>query len=259
LGTSPVTRLDDVEKIVRHTAQELKAQGIQLDSVVRALWEIDDVSYVGPSRSSDGGLRAAYEFQVTLKSGTRLHRVIVDVSWGAMEFLQQKLGLKNFISRREGALQKGHLSDEMVANTVRSFIQHQLSLGGTSYWDPVLYPRRDLNDAAMLFLLGQSTAFNELRQAVSDAFEPSVVDSFLSSLAASGVRLQDFNAVLPELSGMLGGAYRRGAKFSTSATELFGRLDRTEQELLKKYLYGRVERLKTESPELMSRFSTVFS
>ena len=253
------TALDDVEKIVRSTAQELKAQGIKLDSVVRALWEVVDVSYVGPSRSADGGLRAAYEFHVTLQSGNRLHRVIVDVFWGALEFLQQKLGLQRFVARTESVLQKGHLNDEMVAKTVRSFVQHQLSMGGTSYWDPVLYPRLDMNDAAMLFLLGQSTSFNELRQAVSDAFEPSVVDSFLASLAVSAVRIQDFNTVLPELSNMLGRAYRRGATFSTSASELFNKMDRTEQELLKKYFYGRVELLKTEAPELTRRFSKVFS
>ncbi len=251
--------LDDVEKIVRHAAQELKVQGIRLDSVVRALWEIENVSYVGPSRSSNGGLRAAYEFHVTLRSGSRIQRVVVDVSWDALEFLQQKLGLKKFETRTEGALQRGHLNDEMVAKTVRSFVQHELSMGGTSYWNPVLYPRRELNDAAMLFLLGQSASFYELWQAVYDAFEPSVVDSFLNSLAVSGVRLHDFNAVLPELSNMLGGAYRRGATFSTSVTELFGRLDRTEQELLKKFFCGRVERLKTESPELIPRFQAVFS
>jgi len=56
--------------------------------------------------------------------------------------------------------------------------------------------------------------------------------------------------VLPELSNMLGGAYRRDATFSTSATELFQKLDRSEQELLKKYFYARVALLKSESPEL---------
>src|ERR1700685_2167246 len=54
--------LDDVEKIVRRFAEELKAQGVSLDTIVRALWEVVEVNYVGPSRSPDGGLRAASEF-----------------------------------------------------------------------------------------------------------------------------------------------------------------------------------------------------
>ncbi len=252
------TFLGEVEKIIRHTAQELKNdRNITLDSVIRAVWEIVDVSYIGPSRSADGGLRAAYEFHVTLKSGDRQHRVIVDVFWGAMEFLEQKLGLQKFLAGPEGA--KGHLDEEMVAKTVRSFIQHQLSLGGISYWDPLLYPRLEMNDAAMLFVLGQSTTFNELRQAVSDAFEPPVVDSFFSGLAASHVKVRKFAVVLPELSNLLGGAYRRGQTFSTNASELFQKLDRTEQELLKNYFYARVERLKADSPELFRKFSAVFS
>ena len=253
------TPLDDVEKIVRRTSQEVKAQGVKLDSVVRALWEVDDVRYLGPSRSSNGGLRAAYEFEVTLKSGTRRQRVIVDVSWNAVEFLRQKLGLGKFVSGSDNALQKGHLSDELVGERVRSFVEHELSLGGTSYWDPVLNARRDLDDAAMLFLVGQSTTFYELWQAITDAFEPPLVEGFLESLEVVGVSLRDFRTVLPEFSNMLGGAYQRGSKFSTSATDLFERMDRPEQELLKKYFFARVERLKTESPELTVRFPKAFS
>jgi hypothetical protein len=251
------TFLGEVEKIIRHTAQELKARDIKLDSVIRAVWEIVDVNYFGPSRSADGGLRAAYEFHVTLKSGDRQHHAFVDVFWGAVEFLEQKLGLQKFLARPGEA--KGHLDEEMVAKTVRSFVQHQLSLGGISYWDPLLYPRLEMNDAAMLFVLGQSTSFNELRQAVSDAFDPSVVDSFFSGLAASRVKIRNFDAVLPELSNLLGGAYRRGQTFSTNASELFQKLNRAEQELLKNYFYARVERLKAESSEIVRKFSAAFS
>jgi len=248
------THLEDVERTVRNTAQELKVQGIKLDSVVRALWEIVDVSFVGPSRSADGGLRAASLYDVTLKSGNRQQHVGVDVFWGALEFLKQKRGLGKLTSKN-----KRDFQNEVVAKAVWSFVQHQLSLGGTSYWSPVLHPQLEMNDAAMLFVFGQSTAFNELWQAVSDTFDPPVADSFLSSLAASRKKIQNFDAVLPELSNMLGGAYRKGATFSTSANELFQKLDRSEQELLKKYFYARVELLKTESPDLIRKFSKVFS
>jgi hypothetical protein len=253
------TPLNDVEKIVHQTSREVKGQGVKLDSVVRALWEVDDVRYLGPSRSSNGGLRAAYEFEVTLKSGSRRHRVIVDVSWSAVEFLRQKLGLGKFVSGSDDALQKGHLSDELVGERVRGFVERELSWGGTSYWDPVLHPRRDLNDAAMLFLVGQSTTFYELWQAVTDAFEPPLVEGFIGSLEFAGVSLRDFRNVLPKFSNMLGGAYQPGSKFSTSATDLFERMDRPEQELLKKYFFARVERLKTESPELAVSFPKAFS
>ena len=245
--------LEDAEKIVRETAQELKSQNIRLNSVIRALWEVVDVSYVGPSRSADGGLRAASEFQVILQSGDRKQSVIVDLSWGALEFLRQKRGVKRLTSENITKFQS-----EFVAKTVRSFVQYELSLGGTSYWSPVLHPKLEMNDAAALFVLGQSTAFNELWHAVSDAFEPAVVDSFLGSLAVSSKNIQRFEDVLSELSNMLGGAYRRGATLSTSANELFQKVDRSEQELLKKYFHARVELLKMESPELIQKYFRVF-
>jgi len=253
------TPLNDIEKIVRRTSDQVKAQGGKLDSVVRALWWVEEVHYVGPSRSPNGGLRAAYAFEVTLLSGARRQRVTVDVSWSAVEFLRNKLGLGRFVSGSENALQRGHLTDELLGETVRTFTEHELSLGGTSYWDPIRYPQRDLNDAAMLFLVGQSTAFYELWQAVTDAFEPPLVEGFLKSLETAGVTLQDFRTVLPEFSNMLGGAFRPGSKFSTSATDLFERTDRAEQEMLKKYFFARVEHLKTESPQLADKFPRIFS
>jgi hypothetical protein len=253
--------LDDVERIVRHTAQELNTQGTRLDSVVRTLWEIVEVNYIGPSRAPDGGLRAALEFRAVLRSGSRDCQVTVDVFWGAAEFLERKLGLKQFVPNKHRALPQGHLDEEWVARMVRSFLQHQLSAGGTSFWNPLRYSRLDLNDAVMSFLLGQSTAFEELRHAISGAFEPPVLASFVNGLSISGIRIGDFSMVLPELSNMLGGAYQRGGTFSTSANELFQKLDRTEQELLKKYFHGKVELLKAHSqfPELIHKFPKVFS
>jgi hypothetical protein len=253
LVLNDATRLEDAEKLIRVLTQEFKDQGIHLDSVVRAVWEVVDIRHAGPSRTPDGGIRSSSEFHVTLESGTRAHRVIVDVFWGAAEFLAEKFSLKTQRSRPAN-----QISNDMLANAVRSFVQHQLSAGGTSYWDPIRFPRLELNDAAMLFLMGQSTAFNELRQAISDAFEPSVVVSFVKSLEASDVRMANFEAVLPDLSNMLGGAYRRGATFSTSADELFQKLDRTEQELLKSYFYTRVEMAKAEFPELAQKHRNVF-
>lgn len=245
--------LSDVEKIVRHTAEELKAQGIRLDTIVRALWEVTRIDYVGPSRSSDGGFRAASNFRATLKSGSRECHVTVDVFMSATEFLKRKLG---------GAKQEQGVSmTNMIAPVVKEFLREQLRSGGLSYWDPLVYSELDLSEATMSFLLGQSTAFEELRQAVSDAFDPTVIESFVKSLAASGVRINDFDRALPDLSNMLGGAYRRSDTFSVSANSLFEKLERSERELLRAYFQAKVEWLKTLSPfqELVSTYPQVFA
>jgi hypothetical protein len=255
------TVLEEVETLVRNTAEELKPQGVKLDIIVRAIWEVVEVNCVGPSRAADGGLRAALAFHALLKSGKRNCQVGVDVFWGAMDFLERKFGLKKFLAGQPDAMERGHLDDEMMARVVRSFLHFQLKAGGTSYWDPLLHPQLELNEPAMSFILGQSTAFEELRQAISDAFEPTVLDSFVKSLSVSRIRIKDFDAALPEFSNMLGGAYRRGETFSTSATELYRKLERTEQELLKKYFNAKVAQLKKEPQfsELHRKFSKVFA
>jgi hypothetical protein len=254
--------LAEAERLVHQTADELAQQGIKLDSIVRALWEIMSVNYLGGSTTPDlTERRAAEEFRVILKSGSREHQVLVDVTWAAIEILEHKLGLAHPTTSPDHALPAGHVLREMVAPAVRTFLEEQLRRGGTSYWDPLLSSRLELTATDMSFLLGQSTAFDELRQAISDAFDPPVMDSFLGSLSVSSIKIHDFDAVLPELSNMLGGAYRRGQTFSTSASDLYRRLDRTEQELLKKYFQGKVEQLTSSSQlvELARKYPTVFS
>jgi hypothetical protein len=168
----------------------------------------------------------------------------------ASEFLQRKLGAKK---------EPGVLMSDMIAPIVREFLKERLRAGGMSYWDPLLYSQLELNEETMSFLLGQSSTFEELRQAVSDAFDPNVIESFVNSLSVSRVKIDDFVRVLPELSNMLGGAYRRGDTFSISASALYEKLARSEQELLKAYFRAKVEWLKGQ-PEfegLIARFRYV--
>jgi hypothetical protein len=243
--------IPDVEKIVRRTADELSSQDIRLDAVVRALWQIVRVEFVGPSRSPEGGFRAASNFHAVLRSGRRECLVSVDVFLSATELLRSKLGFNG---------ERASLSMDLVVPVVTSFLEHQLSSGGTGYWSPLLYPNLELNEPAMSFLLGQSSAFEELRQAVADAFDPPVLESFVKSLAVSRIRMEDFDSVLPELSNMLGRAYRPSEAFSTSATALFQNLKRTEQELLRAYFRQRVEWLKKrpEFQSLIQKYPLVF-
>ena len=143
------TRLEEVEGIVRDTAKALEPRGIVLDRVVRAEWEILDVAYVGPSRSPDGGIRAASEFHVLLKSGSRTHHVAVAVSSSAIEVVKRKVGAEQFVFQKT------------IAQTVHSFVQHQLSLGGTSYWSPLIAPSLEINGIAMSFVVERLAPFSE--------------------------------------------------------------------------------------------------
>ncbi len=93
---------------------------------------------------------------------------------------------------------------------IRTFLEEQLRHGRTSCWDPLLSSRLEFTATDMSFLLGQSTAFDELRQAISDACDPPVVDSFLGSLSVSSVKINYIDMLLQKLSNMRRGAYRKG-------------------------------------------------
>ncbi len=102
--------LDEAEKLVRQTAEELAHQGIELDSVVRALWEIESIEYSGRSKTPElRQYRAAAEFRVVLRSGSRHHQVLVHVFSGAIDILRHKLGLNDSVASLERELPDGHL------------------------------------------------------------------------------------------------------------------------------------------------------
>jgi hypothetical protein len=178
----------------------------------------------------------------------------VDVTIAALDALRQKLGTDAFIMHNGWSPETGDVEETNIAAAVTAYLETLLSRGGTSYWDPLLDKHLDLNQSGMSYVLGHSTAFQELHTAITDAFSPPVRKSFLRGLAGSGVRLTDFERALPELSSLLGGAYRRGQQFSVSASELFNNLGRGEQELVKQYYLIQSQKLSADHPELLTEF-----
>jgi hypothetical protein len=253
------SRQADAEQVVRDVANELKKSGIQLDAVVRSLWQIDEVSYVGVARTPEGGIRTALDFRARLRSGQRKAEIRVDVTIAALTVLRQRLGKDEFIAEFGWSPQRGDVDEANIQAAVIAFLELQLRHGGTSYWDPLLDNHLLLNEAAMSYVLGHSTAFQELHTAITDAFSPIVRKNFIGSLALSHVSMADFDKVLPDLSNMLGGAYRRGQRFSVSAIELFNSLTRGEQELLRGYFLILARKARNEQPQLAQEYPSAFA
>jgi hypothetical protein len=244
----------DAERVLKEVATELKREETTLDFVVRSTWQVIDVQYLDVARTAEGGLRTALDFRAKLRSGARQIEVRVDVTIAALDVLRQKLGKDDMIMHIGWSPEKGDVEETNIAAAVKAYLEQLLSQGGTSYWDPLLDKHLDLHESAMSYVLGHSTAFRELHAAITDAFSPAVRHSFLKSLAVSGVRLADFDRALPELSNLLGGAYRRGQQFSVSASELFNSLSRGEQELIKSYFLIQSRKLQADHPEVLKEF-----
>ena len=251
------SRQADAEQVLKEISADLHKSGTNLEVVIRSLWDVVKVWYAGPARTKEGGLRTAVDFRAQLRSGQRVIEVRVDVTISALIVLRQHLG-KEEIAIIGWSPQKGDVDEQDISAAVTRYLEIQLNQGGTSYWDPLLDPHLDLNESAMSYVLGHSTAFQELRTAISDAFSETVRRSFIGSLSASKVTMADFERVLPDLSNMLGGAFKIGQRFSISARELFDSLTRGEQELSRRYFLIQARRTKMEQPELVQEYPAVF-
>jgi hypothetical protein len=248
------SRQVDAKRVLKDITTDLQAKGTTLDVVIRSKWQVIEVRYIDVARTAEGGLRMALDFRAKLQSGAKEIEVRVDVTIAALTVLRQKLGKNDFTMYIGWSPEKGDVEEANIAAAVKAYLEKLLSQGGTSYWDPLLDRHLDLNESAMSYVLGHSTAFQELYAAITDAFSPPVRQSFLKSLAASGVSLTDFERTLSELSNLLGGAYRRGQKFSVSAHELFDSLNRGEQELIKSSFLNQCHKLEAENPALLKEF-----
>ncbi|HTW56919.1 MAG TPA: hypothetical protein VMD99_02185 [Terriglobales bacterium] len=252
------TRQADAEQILNQISAGLHKSGTNLEVVVRSLWDVAKVWYAGPARTKEGGLRTALDFRAQLRSGERVVEARVDVTIAALMVLRQHLG-KEDIAAVGWSPQKGDVDEQDISAAVTRYLEIQVSQGGTSYWDPLLESHLDLNEAAMSYVLGYSTALQELRTAINDAFSEPVLPSFVGGLSASKVSMADFERVLPDLSNLLGGAYKRGQRFSVSARELFDSLTRGEQELLRRYFLVRARRSRKEQPDLVQEYPSAFA
>jgi hypothetical protein len=138
--------LERVEAMVDELKEHCRARRTRIDSIVRAVWDVVEVKSHGPAYGKDGAPRAAEEFYVTLRSGNRVHVTVVEITWGTMATVRHRL----LRGTATGKADEKQLRDEVVA-LIRKFVECELRQGGTSYWNPVKYPRRELNEPATLF------------------------------------------------------------------------------------------------------------
>jgi len=123
-----------------------RARGARVDTIVRAVWDVVDVKSHGPAFGKDGAPRAAEEFYVTLKSGNRVHTVVVEISLGAAASVRYSRDRQALTGRAD----EKQLRDEVVA-LIRKFVEYELRQGGLGYWGALKQPRRELNEPAVLF------------------------------------------------------------------------------------------------------------
>jgi hypothetical protein len=249
------SKLGEVERVVRATKEQLQKQGVQVDEIVRPLWRVANVERIGPAVSVSGGLKAALRFNATLESGDLKCGVAVDVTNAALDMIREELRHE----KTAGAARK-ETADLAVIEVVREFLRLQLSLGGTSYWDPMRYPSQELNAAAFMYLMGRRDAFQRLKREIDVIFgapKNTRLRRIRDFLNLAGTRSRDIEQILPDLPGP-GGAFRRGQKLPTSNFELYSTLLESEKKNLKRYYSEQLDKAGKDFPELTKEHPKIF-
>ena len=144
------SKLPQARQVVDALRVEFREQDLELDAVVRALWQIASVNYVGQCRSESGSIRTAECYSVSLACGLGRKVVTVEVGYGAIETVRATLGSK--------WPSEVTASNEAMERMVRAFVQEHLDQGGTSYWDPERNAILQMNAATLQHVWACSAA-----------------------------------------------------------------------------------------------------
>jgi len=73
------SKLHKANGLIESIRRRLEAQGSHLDSILRAIWSVRKVEYVGPSRGKSRGIKPSVDFGAILTSGAREADAVVEV------------------------------------------------------------------------------------------------------------------------------------------------------------------------------------
>lgn len=248
------SKLAVAERIIRSVKEELEERDVRVDSIVRAVWRVKEINFIGPARGVSGGLKAALEFEAVLESGTRECRVSVELTLAALNMLREKLALSDKVGF-PGWARNGDVDEDTLRKVVREFLDFQLLSGGTSHWDPIRFPKLELKEAAVSYLMPDSKDFKRLQAAIDDFLGDYAIEYSLRDLTSRDIRIRDFERVLPDLSSHLGGAFRPGEKVPTNALSFYHALGEVERERLKRHYLRKVGQI---SEDLRQKYPRIF-
>jgi hypothetical protein len=256
------SKLQEFEEVVAAVKAECK--GLEIESIVRAVWVVESVRYIGLASNlglaSNHGIPLSADtladtFEAILNSGSRKTGVRIDVTWDAFERLKEEL-------RRESrAISDANLV-EITKEKVNDFLVLQLSLGGTSYWDPLRYRDRVLNGPTMAYVALHSAAYRQLESAINYTLDQSednvLLPDLLRTLSNAAVSIHNAEDALQFLPAeAFGGAYM-GGEVLENASGAYQKLSRDEKVLIKTHFQSRVEELEQLQPAIVATFPKAF-
>jgi hypothetical protein len=131
--------LDDVaaiaaaSRIATEMKRDLKRQGIELEYEIRVQWKVASLSSDAVESYEEVGCVPSEHFRAEVESGTARRSVCIHVSGGAQTCIRQYLGHVPAEHRRRA-----------IHKLLETCLTQKLSSRGEEYWDPILYPSRNI-------------------------------------------------------------------------------------------------------------------
>jgi len=131
--------LDDVAavavagSIVAEIKRDLERQGVELEYEIRAQWKVGSLYSDTLERCEDAGWMPSEHFDVEVESGSAKRSVVIHVSVGA------RTCMRNYLVH----VPPGH-RQSAIYKLLQTCLNQKLSSRGKEYWDPVLYPTRNI-------------------------------------------------------------------------------------------------------------------
>jgi hypothetical protein len=126
----------------RRIADEVKAENPSVNAVVRAHWEVKKIGEAVQARNLETGAPWFGElYPVTLESGSDTKQVWVEVTTLASKGLRGR-----------------GFDSEAIKRVVRDFVGERLTIGGSSYWDPIRFPQLEISGDVAEFIASKRSA-----------------------------------------------------------------------------------------------------
>jgi hypothetical protein len=121
--------------IAAELKRELEREGVELEYEIRAQWKVVGLYSDALRRSGDADWISSEDFHAEVESGSARRYVTIHVSTGARTHIRQYLGHVP-PGYRQSAIHK----------LLETCINQKLSSRGEEYWNPVLYPSRNIEE-----------------------------------------------------------------------------------------------------------------
>jgi len=229
--------LERVREAIEDVEGKLGDEGILLLPTVRALWEVERVETVRlPSPPGVPSELVGKLFRGTLKSGERRQEIWVAVTPAGLRILRPLAP-----------------NDQSLAELVRAFLMHRLSVGGAGHWDPISDPKQEVDESAARYLRWRP--YEALKSSVDEVFNPGVggreetLRGFAKRMSYGGRSIYSLQDALTDLPGP-GGAFSRGEWLPTSNDQFYDMLLESEKGQLESYYLEQVAKAEKQFPHL---------